>query len=64
MTIELSEPNSDGGDFDEAHKVDEELVVSGCDASELLELVEEALDEIALLVEFSVKRALDFSVAL
>lgn len=44
----------DSGESDEAHEVGEELVVLGCDASELLELVEEAFDAIALLVEGAV----------
>ena len=43
MTIYLSEPYGDRGEFD-----DEEFVVSGCDAAELLEFVAETLDEIAL----------------
>lgn len=41
----------DSGESDEAHEIGEELVVSGCDASELLELVEEALDTVTLLVD-------------
>ena len=40
-----------------------ELVVSGCDAPELFELVEEALDTIAFLVKIGVVGALDFAVA-
>jgi hypothetical protein len=42
----------------------EQLVVSGCNASELLEVVEEALDTVALLVEIGVVGSLDFTVAL
>jgi len=40
----------DGGEFDKAHEVGEELVVSCCHALELFESVEEALDEIALFI--------------
>jgi hypothetical protein len=43
-----SERDGDGGDFDDPHEVDEELVVAGGDASEPLELVEESFDDIAL----------------
>ena len=64
MTILLFDPDSDGGKFDEAHEVYEELVVSGCDATELFELVEEALDDVALFVEISVVGALDVAVSL
>lgn len=35
----------------EAHEIGKQLVVSGCDASKVLELAEEALDQIAFLVE-------------
>ena len=55
---------SDGGDFDEAHEVGEELVVSGGDAAEVFELVEEALDPVALLVDFLVVVMLVSPVAL
>ena len=51
MTILLFEPDGDSGEFDEAHEVLEELVVSRCDAAERLELVEKALDDVARLVE-------------
>lgn len=44
----------DCGEGDEAHEVCEELVVSGCDASELLELVEEAFDAIAFFIDSAV----------
>ena len=64
MTILLFEPDSDSGEFNEAHEVDEQLIISGCDASELFELVEEALDEIALLVEVDVVGALNLAIAL
>jgi hypothetical protein len=45
VAIQLSEPEGDSGEFDEAHEVCEQLVVSGGDAAELFELVEEALNE-------------------
>ena len=51
VIIELFEPDGDGGEFDKADEVGEQLVVSGRDAAELFELVEEALDDVALLVE-------------
>jgi hypothetical protein len=50
-TIQRFEPDGDSGEFNEAHEVGEELVVAGGDAPELFELVEEAFDEVALLVE-------------
>ena len=59
MTILLFEPDGDSGEFDEAHEVDEQLILSCGDAPELLELVEEALDDVALLVEIDVVGALD-----
>jgi hypothetical protein len=37
--------------LDHSEEVGGELVVSGCDAAEVLELVEEALDEVALAIE-------------
>ena len=64
MTILLFEPDCDGGEFDEAHEVGEQLVVAGCDAAELFELVEEALDDVALLVEFGVIGTLERAVPL
>lgn len=45
MTI--SEPDSDSGEFDE---VSEQLVIAGCNASELIDLVEETLAAVALLI--------------
>lgn len=41
----------DCAERDEAHEVGEELVVGGCDPSEVFEFVEEPLDEIALFIE-------------
>jgi len=42
-----------------AHEVSEELVVSSCDAVEVFQLVEEALDDVALLVEFGAVRTFE-----
>jgi hypothetical protein len=58
------EPYSDGCEFDEAHEVGEQLVVSGCHPSELLEFGKEALDAIALLVKFAVVGPLCLSISL
>ena len=44
------EPETDASDFDHGEIVESAAVVSGCDVSELLELVEAALDKVALLV--------------
>lgn len=63
MTILLFEPDGDGGEFNEAHEVDEQLVVSGGDTAELFELVEEALDDVAFLVEVQIVGTLDFAVS-
>jgi hypothetical protein len=52
--VTISQPYSDGGDFDEAHEIGKQLVVSGCYAAELLEFGEEALDVITLLVKLAV----------
>ena len=46
-----SHPDSDGSEFDGSEIVFRTLVVSGCDGSEVFELVEEALDEIAVAIE-------------
>ena len=64
MTILLFKPDSDSGEFNETHEVDEQLVVSGGDAAELFELVEEALDAVSFLVEIDVVRPLQLSIAL
>jgi hypothetical protein len=53
----------DSGEFDEAHEVYKQLVISCCDTPELLELIEKALDEIALFIEINVIGTLDFAVA-
>ncbi|MBB3399591.1 hypothetical protein FHT71_006311 [Rhizobium sp. BK060] len=49
MTIQLFEPYGDRGEFDEAHEVCEQFVIACCDAAELFELVEEALDAVTLI---------------
>jgi hypothetical protein len=49
VTILLFEPDGDRGEFDEAHKVGEQLVIACGDAAELFELVEEALDDVGSL---------------
>ena len=49
--LQLIEPNSHGGELDESEEVGAELVVSRGDAPELLQLVEEALDVIALAID-------------
>jgi hypothetical protein len=63
VTILLFEPDGDSGEFDEAHEIDEQLVVSGGDAAELFELVEEALDDVAFFVEVNVVGTLDLAVS-
>ena len=63
MTILLFKPDGDSSEFNEAHEVDEQLVISGGDATELFELVEEALDDVALLVEVGVVGTLDLAVS-
>jgi hypothetical protein len=64
VTNQLFEPDYDGGKFDEAPEVDKQLVISRRDPAELFELVEEALDEVAFLIEFGVVGTLDFAVPL
>lgn len=51
MTIQLFEPYCDGGEIHQANECGEHLDVAGCDAPELLQFAEEALNTIALLVE-------------
>ena len=63
MTILLFEPDGDSGEFNEAHEVSEQLVVSRGDAAELFELVKEALDDVALFIEVDVVGTLDFAVS-
>jgi hypothetical protein len=47
----MPEPQSNGSEGDGGEEVSCELVVAGGDASEVFDLVEEALDEVARLVE-------------
>ena len=61
VIIKLFEPDCDSGELDEAHEVGEQLVVSGRDAAEL---VEEALDDVALLIEVGVIATFEGPVAL
>ena len=58
------DPDPSGGEGDGREEVSGEFVVSGCDTPEVLELVEEAFDQIALAIEPAVDRALYFAVAL
>ena len=55
MTIS-PEQDGDCGELDEAFVIDQQLVVAGGNPAELLQLVEEALDEIAFSVESPVVR--------
>jgi len=64
VTISLFEPDGDSGEFDEAHKVGEELVVSCRDTAELFELVEETLDDVALFVKLGVIGTFDRPISL
>jgi len=60
----MPDPESRGCYGDCGEEVSRELVVARGDTSEVLELVEEALDEVALSVELGRDRALPISVAL
>jgi len=60
----MPEPEPCGGEGHGRQEVASELVVAGRDASEVLELVEEALDEIAMPVDVRIDRAADAHVAL
>ena len=60
----MPEPEATGCEGDGGEEVSGELVVARGDATEVLELVEEALDEIALSIEGAVDRALPLAVAL
>ncbi len=57
----MPEPEPCGGESDGGEEVSRELVVAGGDAAEVLELVEEAFDEVALTVDGFVDRALDLA---
>lgn len=60
----ISDPEPCGCEMDGGHEVCCGLEVSGCDASEVFEAVEEALDHVSLAVEVRVDRADDANVAL
>jgi len=60
----IPDPDSGGDESNGRQEVSGELVEAGGDASEVLELVEEALDEVALPVEIGIDRSLDLDVAL
>ncbi len=57
-------PEPERSQSDCGQEVSGGLVVSGCDGSEVLELVEEALDEVALSVDFAIDGAAYANVAL
>jgi hypothetical protein len=59
-----SEPDTGGGEGDRGEEVSGKLVEAGSDASELLELAEEPLDEVAFAVELRRDRALQVDAAL
>lgn len=60
----MPDPEPRGSQCDGGEEVPCELVVACGYAAEVLDLVEEALDQIALSVEFGIDRALPFAVAL
>ena len=57
-------PDTCCGQCDGCEEVSGELVVSGCDGTEVFEFVEEALDEVALAVDCGIDGALDAAIAL
>jgi len=60
----MSDPESGSCECDGGEEVPCELVIAGGDGSEVFELVEEALDEVALAVDFGIDGALELAVAL
>ncbi len=50
-----SQPDANGRELDHGHVIGGELVVAGGDPAEVFDLVEEALDEVARLVEMGAK---------
>ncbi len=60
----MPDPEAEGSENDGGEEVSGELVITGGDGTEVFELVEEALDEVALAVEGGVDRAADADVAL
>ncbi len=64
VMIQLCEPSVDGLGINEACEVAEQIAVSGGHSSELFELVEKALDDVALFVEIGVIGSLDYAIVL
>ena len=60
----MPDPESGGREGDCGDEVSGELVIAGCDGSEVFETVEEAFDEIALSVDLMVDGSADPDVAL
>lgn len=60
----MPDPKSGRSQCDSGEEVSCELVISGGDGSEMLDPVEEALDEVALSIDFAVDGTLDLAVAL
>lgn len=60
----MSDPQPDGSESDGREEVSGEFVVTGGDGTEVFELVEESLDEVALAVEREIDRTADLDVAL
>jgi hypothetical protein len=60
----MSEPQSNGSEQDGGEVVSRELVIARGDAAEVFDLVEEALDQVTLTIEFVPDRALPTAVAL
>jgi hypothetical protein len=60
----MPEPESYGSECDGGEEVPRKFVVAGCDASEVLEFVEETFDEVALTIDLGFDDAADSDVAL
>lgn len=60
----MPDPETGAGKRDCGEEVPGQLVVARCDGAEVLQLVEEALDEVALTVDRGVDRSLLLAVAL
>ena len=60
----MSDTDADCGKGDSRQEVSGELVVAGCDPAQMFEFVEEALDQVALAIEFEVDATDDPEVAL
>ena len=61
VRTQLNPPYDDGGDEDSGEEVRCELIVSGCDAAEVLDAYKHSLDEIALAVGDGIVRNGDLS---